>query len=84
MCELISKNQHNKDFAFIHACDEARSKQNGKIFKDTTMGLCKQFGYLEMLGWFTSLIIRKAEFVESLIEIHQQLKIMKGKEVVLK
>jgi len=81
VCELIFKNQYNKDFAFIHACDEARSKKTGKVFKDTTMSLCKQFGYLEMLGWFTSLIIRKAEFVASLIEIHQQATIMRGKKL---
>ena len=79
VCDLISKNQHKKDFAFVHACDEARSKKTGMVYRDTTINLCKQFGYLEMLGWFTSLIVRKSEFVASLTEIHQQTTIMRGK-----
>ena len=79
ICDLISKNQHKKDFAFVHACDELRSKKTGMIYRDTTINLCKRFGYLEMLGWFTSLIVRKSEFVVSLTEIHQQTTVMRGK-----
>ena len=32
---------------------------------DTTFNMCKKFGYLEMLGWFTSLVVRKSEFVQA-------------------
>ena len=35
---------------------------------DTTFNMCKKFGYLEMLGWFTSLVVRKSEFVQAVAE----------------
>ena len=82
VCQLISKNKKNKDFAFIHACDQARSQQSGNVFLDSTFNLCKRFGYLEMLGWFTSLVVRKKEFVSALLEIHQRASVMRGKELI--
>ena len=30
--------------------------------------MCKKFGYLEMLGWYTSLVVRKFEFVQAIAE----------------
>lgn len=81
VCDLISQNQHNKNFAFIHACDEARSRNSGSCFIDTTMNLCRKFGYLEMLGWFTSLVVRRTEFEASLIQIHQRLTVMRGEKL---
>ena len=65
---LISKNAANDNFAFIHACDSKRSKNTGKVYCDTTFNLCKKFGYLEMLGWFTSLVVRKSEFVQAVAD----------------
>ena len=79
--DLIFQNRHNKDFAFIHACDEARTRNTGSIFIDTTMNLCKKFGYLEMLGWFTSLVVRRTEFEASLIQIHQRATVMRGRKL---
>ena len=65
---LISKNATNDNFAFIHACDSKRSKNTGKVYCDTTFNMCKKFGYLEMLGWFTSLVVRKSEFVQAVAD----------------
>ena len=65
VCQIISDNAENRDFAFIHACDANRCKGSGRLFHDTTFNLCKKFGYLEMLGWFTSLIVRKTEFIQA-------------------
>lgn len=79
--DLIFQNRHNKDFAFIHACDEARTRNTGSSFIDTTMNLCKKFGYLEMLGWFTSLVVRRTEFEASLIQIHQRATVMRGRNL---
>lgn len=79
--DLIFQNRHNKDFAFIHACDEARTRNTGSSFIDTTMNLCKKFGYLEMLGWFTSLVVRRTEFEASLIQIHQRATVMRGRKL---
>ena len=62
---LICENATNDNFAFIHACDSKRSKNTGKVYCDTTFNMCKKFGYLEMLGWFTSLVVRKSEFVQA-------------------
>lgn len=79
--DLIFQYRHNKDFAFIHACDEARTRNTGSSFIDTTMNLCKKFGYLEMLGWFTSLVVRRTEFEASLIQIHQRATVMRGRKL---
>ncbi len=65
---LISENATNDNFAFIHACDSKRSKNTGKVYCDTTFNMCKKFGYLEMLGWFTSLVVRKSEFVQAVAD----------------
>ena len=79
---IISKNATNDNFAFIHACDSKRSKNTGKITHDTTFNMCKKFGYLEMLGWFTSLVVRKTEFVQAVSgcekarQSHQQHKLI--------
>ena len=45
------------------------------------MNLCRKFGYLEMLGWFTSLVVRRSEFEASLIKIHQRATVMRGKKL---
>ena len=66
--KIISENATNDNFAFIHACDAKRSKNTGKLYRDTTFNMCKKFGYLEMLGWFTSLVVRKSEFVQAVAE----------------
>lgn len=81
VCDLIYQNRHTEDFAFIHACDEARTTNTGSCFIDTTMNLCRKFGYLEMLGWFTSLVVRRSEFEASLIKIHQRASVMRGKKL---
>jgi len=81
VCDLIFQNQHNKDFAFIHACDAARTRNTGSSFINTTMNLCRKFGYLEMLGWFTSLVVRRTEFEASLIQIHQRATVMRGQKL---
>ena len=81
VCDLIYQNRHTEDFAFIHACDEARTTNTGSCFIDTTMNLCRKFGYLEMLGWFTSLVVRRSEFEASLIKIHQRATVMRGKKL---
>ena len=65
---LICENATNDNFAFIHACDSKRSKNTGKVYCDTTFNMCKKFGYLEMLGWFTSLVVRKSEFVQAVAD----------------
>ena len=63
--QIIFDNITNENFAFIHACDANRSTSSGRLFHDTTLNLCKSFGYLEMLGWFTSLVVKKTSFVEA-------------------
>ena len=82
VCNLLLQNHQNKNLAFIHACDEKRSKKTGEVVLDTTFNLCKRFGYLEMLGWFTSLIVRKSEFVSSIQQIHQRVLVTRGQAAV--
>jgi len=49
---------NDDDLAFVHACNAQRySKRKHKV-KDTIFNLCQEFGYHEMLGWCSSIIMK--------------------------
>ena len=52
------KNNYEKDLNFFHACQARRSKGTGKVYKDKLIKLCEKFGYHEMLGWISSLVMK--------------------------
>ena len=47
------------DLEFFCACEKRRSRNTSKVFIDKVFNLCNKFGYHEMLGWFSSIILRK-------------------------
>ena len=52
----IIRNTKTSDLAFVHACQARRSAGSGNVYEDTVLTLCEEFGYHEMLGWFSSII----------------------------
>ncbi|MBT6660079.1 MAG: glycosyltransferase [Verrucomicrobia bacterium] len=67
VCEYI-REYRGKDLCFIHACQGRRSRSTGQVRVEEIFNLCNEFGYHEMLGWFSSIVLRKCEFVESMLE----------------
>ena len=66
----IIKNTRTSDLSFVHACQARRSARSGKMYEGDVMKLCEEFGYLEMLGWFSSLITRRDIMTEALQNWH--------------
>jgi len=66
--EIIKKN----DIEFLHITQQRRSYRNGKFLIDTIENLCNFFGYLEVLGWISSLIVKKDIFLKCILETHSR------------
>ena len=66
LCNLLREKTNDPDFGFVHVCQAKRSRNTGKIITDTTFNLCNLYGYTEMLGWISSLVIRKKQFIAAL------------------
>ncbi len=64
--EVIKSNQDNEKFGFIHACQARRSSRSGAVITDNVVSLCNRFGYLEMFGWMSSIVMRRDPFVHAL------------------
>lgn len=72
VCDLIKSQKENKNFALVHACQGRRSNNSGDIFIENVMDLCNEIGYLELLGWISSLVIRKDVFVEAFTKTYER------------
>ena len=75
-------NPASYNLAFIHACQARRSSASGKITYDTVLNLCNKFGYIEMLGWISSLIVRRDFFVKILKDIDQRVQKARNESVL--
>ncbi len=69
VCEVLVRENKNADFGFVHACQARRSKNTGAIITDSSLGLCNRFGYTEMFGWISSIIMRRENFVNALQKV---------------
>ena len=49
----------SENISFIHACQARRATGKSKDIKDTLFNLCNKFGYHELLGWLSSLVLTK-------------------------
>jgi len=67
------------NFAFIHACQARRSKNSGQVRVMSVDQLCQQFGYHEMLGWMSSLVVSREIFCRATLEAHQKINQKEGK-----
>jgi glycosyltransferase involved in cell wall biosynthesis len=67
VCDLIQA-QNDPRLTIIHACQARRSTGSGKVLKESLYQLCCTLGYHEMLGWMSSLVVRRDRFVPALLE----------------
>ena len=72
---VLMQNQNDNKFVFAHACQARRSSGSGKVICDTVFNLCNRFGYIEMLGWISSLVVRKDFFVSILRAIDNRVQL---------
>lgn len=66
MVHEIIRSARDTELAFVHACQARRSAGSEKMFESNVLSLCEEFGYHEMLGWFSSIIVRKELMVSAL------------------
>ena len=64
LCNLREKQMIQ--ILIVHVCQAKRSRNTGKITTDTTFNFCNLYGYTEMLGWISSIVIRRKQFVAAL------------------
>lgn len=62
----------SKKLSVIHACASTRSRNSGKIIKGSLFDICNTIGYHEMLGWMSSLIVRRAQFVNATMQFTEK------------
>ena len=72
VCEILAKYENDEEFAFVHACQARRSRNTGEVVIDSVANLCNRFGYTEILGWFSSIIMKKAPFIRALEKTHER------------
>ena len=65
------KEHQEKDLCFLHACQGGKSRSTGQVSVGEIFDLCNKFGYHEMLGWFSSIVLRRSEFVASMNELRE-------------
>ena len=75
MCEFLKKNDSDQDFIFVHACQAQRSRSSGQVFKADVLDLCNEFGYIEMLGWISSIVMRAKPFKNALRKIDKRVQV---------
>lgn len=62
----IIRTASDADLSFVHACQTRRSARSERMFENKVLNLCEEFGFHEMLGWFSSIIVRKDIMVSAL------------------
>ena len=82
------KEHQEKDLCFLHACQGRTSRSTGLVRFAEIFDLCNEFGYHEILGWFSSIVLRKSEFVASMNELRETHHYMfqtrwKGDQIIL-
>ena len=50
------------DLTFIHACSARRASKKKNKVKDLIFNLCQEYGYHEMLGWCSSIVMKGNAF----------------------
>ena len=68
------------DLHFVHACHPEKASKNRKVFKDNILNLCNTFGYHELLGWMSSIILKKSALKKILIDSTQNLHFIDTKD----
>jgi len=71
VCDLI-RTHKQKNLKLIHACQARRSQSSGRVFFAPLYKLCNDFGFLEILGWMSSIICDREIAVTALAAGHKQ------------
>ena len=64
----IIKNDVDDNLVFVHPCQKGKSTENNIIVKDTIFNLCNLFGFHEILGWMSSIVLKTKYMKEMLID----------------
>jgi glycosyltransferase involved in cell wall biosynthesis len=57
----------DEKLSLIHACQARRSQKTGKMIRGNLFDICNQLGYHEILGWMSSIVMRKERFVPAIM-----------------
>ena len=63
----VIEQQGNEKLALIHICQARRSQKTGKMIRGNLLDLCNQLGYHEILGWMSSIVIRREKFIPAIM-----------------
>jgi len=63
----IIDQQGDEKLALIHICQARRSQKTGKMIRGNTFDLCNEIGYHELLGWMSSIVVRRDKFVPAIM-----------------
>jgi glycosyltransferase involved in cell wall biosynthesis len=61
----------DENLSMIHACQARRSQKTGKMIRGNMFDMCNQFGYHEILGWMSSIVMRNEKFVPAIMRSTQ-------------
>ena len=61
------------NFSFVHVTQYRRSKNTKKIVSGNLEELCNEFGYTDILGWISSLVVKRSFFVQALKEAQKKI-----------
>ena len=62
-----------ENFSFVHVTQYRRSKNTKKIVSGSLEELCNEFGYTDILGWISSLVVKRCFFVQALKEAQKKI-----------
>ena len=79
LVNVISNNQSD-NLTLVHACQASRSRMSGRILIATVWDLVNQIGYHELLGWMSSLVVRRDKFMSALLWATEPGKLIKKPE----
>lgn len=80
--QIINPLNHN--VTLLHACQARRSRNSGNIHHGKLLDLCNAIGYHEMLGWMSSLIVKRDIFVNSMLKYFKKTETFKTADDFLK
>lgn len=56
---LLQLQNKYEDLALVHFCQSRRSKRTNSAIKGTLIGLCNKMGFHEILGWISSIVVKR-------------------------
>lgn len=54
------------DVAFVHACQARRASAAPALYRGSCWELCNRFGLHELLGWMSSIVVRRSIFCDAI------------------